>query len=440
MTKESYGKYVTDRYRNIFVSDLSEYLYYEMVSYFKDKNFELTDFFKKLKEFLIPLFPNENTFFHTHYKSFCYECTFDLYHFFDLFKFQTNPLTTTISEGIRKYSTLTQTTNTDATIAQDISKKKEVFFSDYKDKAIYNNYPLKAKTYYNYISYSLNSGHSGIFPIIPTEDLVFNIRNYPHCIYSGKKMDKGIQYYNFRKVISEYLLLHTQKSSIPTFENEYSAYLFEKLHYAIQFQKCVNSYCSQKYDSELIKMHYLPLLLYTKLFDTHYLSLSDYCLKTYNHILSNIYTINIDEVLFLLIEIETYNTYLLPSLFITIKDILLFLHSNDICKIVNELKKFIFYYLSYEDVHNSSYYIQLKKYYEQAKNISYPFDDIRSLIENIPSTNISYTFNEVFSRAYYNHDKYDYFGIRRQNEASPPASVNDCRQCLMNYYSIIVTN
>ena len=36
--------------------------------------------------------------------------------------------------------------------------------------------------------------------------------------------------------------------------------------------------------------------------------------------------------------------------------------------------------------------------------------------------------------------KYDYFGIRRQNEASPPASVNDCRQCLMNYYSIIVTN
>ena len=82
----------------------------------------------------------------------------------------------------------------------------------------------------------------------------------------------------------------------------------------------------------------------------------------------------------------------------------------------------------------------MKKYYEQAKNISYPFDDIRSLIENIPSTNISYTFNEVFSRAYYNHDKYDYFGIRRQNEASPPASVNDCRQCLMNYYSIIVTN
>lgn len=432
-----------------------------------NKTVNLTSIFQSipsvLKEFHI-----STSYFDTYLEYFIYETLFDIYHDATSTLSFKNPSSVNLHAYIyEKHPAAKGDKDLSHIIESKISSQKKklfkaisIFTKTTNITSVANSIPShfkskKAYDFYSFFQKIQNKNKNKFVSLLPLSNLLFNLEDFNKFIYTPDNIDSGIQYYNFIKSVCDFIEYHPSKTYPLTFEDEYSAYLFEQLHYPIQFQKCVLSYSLQKFASKEYQEAYFPLFLYTKLFDTHYLSLTDYILNKYGAIpISNpkakptepsIYTIFYDttEEAELLrfssfYEMQFYNTAILPLLTYIIKKLLFDLNNGDIELIQKQ---------SYEQLLNIlndnnnikernqkpfSYFKQLTQLHEKSKVSNYPgYNKIPLTNERLKNTAPEYIFNHHISLAFYTKDIPDFFHLNM-----PFYNWNGIQKSLTDFYSV----
>lgn len=383
-------------------------------------------------------------FFRTKYNQFIYETMLDVYHYAHLASNPPNTEKITLSTCTRNYLENTLLETQEETFLGDIYKKKKSileFIDKLKIPPYKIEYCSKALNYYQAMELYIPKTRQQFTPLLDSRDLIFNIRHFPHFIYNPTHCKKGIQYYTFRKYVNEFIEVHPQPYSIVDFNNEYSTYVFEQLHHPIQFQKCMNSFCHHQHDSIQIEQDYFTLWIYTKMYDTKYISLTNYLEETYANIFPFFYNQESnwkDYILRIFTEIQTYNTYILPLLNLTIQNIFFTLCDGDFKKIATISQDYIKEYLK-KDTNNRSYFKQLEYAYQESKHYSYPFGRIINLSDMLSDKDsIESIFNSIFSVSFYENDFVNHLNIAINKPEN--ISLSNCHQCIVDHFLLCEKN
>lgn len=237
-------------------------------------------------------------------------------------------------------------------------------------------------------------------------DIIFSIDNYNQTFFSNKNVNKGIlikNYYDMSSVLSN---IHANDAP---FTQEYSSYLYEYLYSAIQYQRCFCSYLKQPFNQEVILQEYGPVSFYTKLFDTHHLSLSDFILNTYEppsklyyncngHLGTNFDDDKEGFFFHTFYQKQLFDDFLFPIIKYLIKDTLLHMYKNDIMGILEDMKSYI------KDLNNSlrntTFYNILKNSIKEMDACRYPNTSF-TLFERCDAGSTNYEFNHRLSKTFF---------------------------------------
>lgn len=370
------------------------------------------------------------------YQMFFYETMLDIYHLAYLScSYQKNKKYNK-SQYCNTFLDYVRTNTSNASLRVDISNKEKELLKILKQlETPQNRITLSRKTldYYTLIAKYITK------PYIPLDkcSLIYNLRNYSLFIYNDSYYKKGIQYYTFQKTQQEFLNSHPSKHSIVSFENEYACYVNEKLHYSIHFQKCMNMFCSRGFNADEITERVHPLFVFTKIYDTPYLSLSRYIEDKYATVLTRLYDTDSESCNYIdsiFIETQIYNTYILPLLSLLIKKILFVKYNGNYEKIMEITKEYITSYLD-QDSFNTSFYKTLESEFFWGEQIEYPFDSKMKISQPLPNTNCTEAnFNKLFSIYFYTDDFFNY--LERFLHHPDFLSLEDCKSCIAhNYFS-----
>lgn len=436
---------------------LIDKIYPDFSSFFNDiKDVTVLSIFNCIPTILKALdMPTE--YFDIYMEAFTYETTFDIYHDAILaLKKDSKKKYTSMRNCIRS-RTLTESDNL-YTLEQKISNAKKDLLNFANKLSSYNHtdgtfsaetyvacHAQKFKDFYDYFHTFLPLSGKKFAPFLNGMDLVFNLDNYKKFIFHPQNFIDGIQFYNCWDIVGDYLIQHTSPVTNPSFKDEYSAYLFEQLHYPIQYLRCVGSYAIQDFASDKYPEAYFPMLLYTKLFDTHNLSLTDFIFNKYTPSIStSFYNKNIasDELrYYTFFEMQLYNTILIPLATSLIKKFLY----NNLNGNLEAIKDLSQQYLI-QVLHASStrvnrnhtmpvpFYSKLADVHKQVKNGSYPgYNKVPFTQQNLKNTSAEYLFNHHISLAFFTGDVPAFF-YYYQPSSNPASSLNLLRQRLANYY------
>ena len=140
------------------------------------------------------------------------------------------------------------------TLEEEISREKKQFStkeniedpercsSIHKNQILYGT--RKRSLYLDYTFNILKNSPKQIVPYTCEKDFIFNIRNYSKTFYQSENSKKGLQFKSYYDLLSDYISLHSDEKKV-TFNSEYSAYQFEKLHYSIQYSNCVRNFLTK---------------------------------------------------------------------------------------------------------------------------------------------------------------------------------------------------
>lgn len=456
-----------------FGPDIVEKIYETLCDKFKSKeDLDIAAIFEDIPLILKDLqIPTE--YFDMYLHQFIYETTFDIYHDATIALKMNSSETTNMRKCIT--SRYPEITNAASSKEIKISSEKNSLLSfaktlidknDNRDTFANANAitysAQKGLHFYSFFYSFLPDGKKNFVSYLTEKDLIFNLENYKNFIYNPKNINNGIQFYNYFTMVQDFLNFHKRPHNLPSFDDEYSAFLFEQLHYPIQFQKCIVSYMTQDFSSENIPKSYFPMLLYTKLFDTHYLSLTDYILKKYNVTPINYSSsenrtftkndISISNWFYKLdkqaedlryysfYEMQFYNSILLPLLTYVIKKVLFALSKEDILKIKTLSYEYLHKTLDYDVTRiknrSISFYTQLTRIYKKVTTCNYSgYKNIPLTQTRLKNTDLEYLFNHHFSLAFFTQDVPNYFGISHIHNLRIPSLKPLC-QDIAAYYSM----
>lgn len=289
------------------------------------------------------------------------------------------------------------------------------FDSPVKDPQVFNlARSHKAMDFYSFISHHFLLDNGRVCNIAYGRDAVFNIENFKRFIYHPNQFHKGIQFYNLKNILSDYQLRwHTFQGKNDLLCAEYSAYLLEQLHYSIQYQKCIESYVQQDFINSSNDLTWdFPLLMYTKLFDTNYLSLTDYIMIKYSDRFADYYsnTKAGNSVRFSsYLEMQLLNTCMIPLIDYIIREFF-FLHcKGDLIRVQALSYTLLCNFYQNSDFKPYTYTQRLNNTISAAKFLYYP-DSKYKLIDKTPkNTSKEYLFNQHMSIAFFGKNFYNYF-------------------------------
>lgn len=176
------------------------------------------------------------------------------------------------------------------------------------------------------------------------DDIVFYVMNHSKGIYSSKNFSSGMPYTNFSYFVSDYLaMLQNNNKNITPLEYELSAYYFQKLFYGISYQKFTYNLAESISSDNKLSKPDSALYMYTRLHDTHHLSLTDYILDTYfnnSYDIFNYDTYNsaLSKAYF---DFRILESFFLPMLKYIFAAVLYELFNKDCKQIASVLKKYI---------------------------------------------------------------------------------------------------
>lgn len=232
--------------------------------------------------------------------------------------------------------------------------------------------------------------------LLEKQDVYPLLQFYNSSIYSEKNYNKGIQLHNFYKMIHDYLEI--SDNSLAPLTQEHRIYQFEQLYRPIQFSNCVTSFLQQDFSKEQIPSEYLPLFLYTKLFDTPYISLSKYILEKYATAFKDFYSS--DKNYIILYDFHQFSSYILPCLNLITKNLLWSLSKNDIKKVAALSAEYIKEQLL--KIKHFSYKSSLYNTIESLQQTCYPQKKSSFNVTSPQKTDSdNYNFNQAISRCYF---------------------------------------
>lgn len=371
--------------------------------------------FKELKILLktIPSLPMD--YFANYYERLKYEMVFDIYNSAIISSDKRDSKNTLkMKDYINQFLDNSGYKVTTDSLAQEISRQKRTLKDDLIETQYYRTTSRKFATFYNYVCEPLLDKGEATSQFLPPKDLVFNIRYYNHWIFSKRNYASGIQIFNFYNLIQEYFLYNKLDHTL-SFDSEYSSYLFEFIHYPIQFQKCFCSCLNKFFSPSKKSLDSCGLLLYTKLFDTHYISLSDYILEKYKENLTAPDNYSLKQALY---ELQILDSFWLPIINMTIKTILFQIYNEDLNLISRKSRIYIEDFIRTNPTYTYSFRNMLESTSVQLEACEYPSfqkgnkhstvkEDKKSLCKKVIDTkapktgSLEYDFNYLVSKFFY---------------------------------------
>ena len=204
-----------------------------------------------------------------------------------------------------------------------------------------------------------------LIPGASTKDNYLYIRNHTDTPFSSKNINKGIIFTKFQELIVQYLELHPKFS----FETEISAFIFEKLYSSVSYQLCIHA-LAENCNTNNLPVAYWPLYTFTKLFDTHHISLIKYTQEIYFNDKSLFLDINKgrDIRYFSYYEFQQYNSFYLPLFLHILALYLSNYYSGKIIDIITNINTYIEKILSSSEAVTHSYYWSLKNVFGSISN------------------------------------------------------------------------
>lgn len=299
----------------------------------------------------------------------------------------------------------------------------------------------KATAFNTFLQVILLQPEGKLSSISNGKDALFNIEQYIHFIYRPENFDKGIQFYNFYNTIDNYLRKWMLKDEAIPFSYEYSAYLLEQIHYATQYEQClkqfVTLFADQNFVGKIADMPYFLLLIYTKLFDTHYISLTDYIEKKY----PMNFSLNIDSDFYYdaFIEMQLLNAFILPLIDYTVKALLFVDTQGEISEIKSITKNYL--EMHYQEKKEAlSYHYKLMELQTKLNNeyYHYPYSNKSLLEDTSKNTTKEHQLNHHLSRAFFEKDIPDFFLLyMKQKPKENPINFPLIHQLIADYYTIL---
>lgn len=409
---EKYKNDVT-QFQNIYASNnpLVNTLHsgiFKTLDQFDKTDWNLSQIFNNFKTILNEIIffcPSE--YFNKNFEQLCYEIALDVY---------CNTQTVDNSKPIIKEKIAHYITTCDTTCA---SEKLASRFSQNKKQLLGTQDPLTPAVYrlnknlsnfYLYIYLPLKNGTTSL---LNDSDFIFYMLHYSDTIFSNKKINTGVDIFNFYNFIHEYLSYH-KTSSNSLFENEYSAYLFEQIFSPLQFEEGFYNILSEKSFFSEIPSSYWSLYLYTRIYDSPYLSLSDFIQEKYPNLINSVY--NPNENLFhknLYYEVYSLSSFWIPLCNLAIKAFLFYLTDGNFKEINQKCKTYIDTNL-HQDT-NYSYYKRITKSHNKIDVLKYPGNK-KNVLSKAPKTGTpEQRFNYSFSQCLYNKHQFPYILHPNQN-------------------------
>ena len=295
--------------------------------------------------------------------------------------------------------------------ASQLSRNRKIIFSDFDIRKCSCSFQKKTAAYYSVMDctpFSPSSDSSPeIVPDIPhvyltPQNRLSNIESYPNIIYSIKNSSDGISLFNFYDMVTNFLHLH----KVDKLEDELSVFQFEYIHYPIQYLRCYATYLSRAFSQDVLPRAYLPLWLYVHLFDTHFISLTDYLLDKYEDTINQIYDnpISFQPVYY---ERQLLNGFLIPIIQECIRQVL----SSSLYGNLDKIRDCCQTYLNRKPfgTYEHNYLKLLQGAVKQLESVTFP--DQKSVIDpkSAKTGSPNYRFNLVFSKCFFLQDLPNYF-------------------------------
>lgn len=427
--------------RSIYTFDFANYFFNELVHNANNSD-SLDGLFSNMLEIL------KKASFHDCYltdcwDSFCYEITLNIYDTLRIYDYLTmSPVT--LSTCVNTYLQQSNRDNLVNDLLHELTNisKELLLSSDNNDNnqlsSLLNRFNIgKSSSYsffYNFWNHSLSHCGYNFNPLVNQKDLYLLLKFYSNSIYANKNHDQGIQTHKIYNMLSEYLTYYNQsKHYIP--EDEHRIYQFEYLYHPLQFSNCICSFLNESFAKEKVPTAYAPLAFYTKLFDTRFISFSDYLLNKFSDDLESFYS---DSKKQLEIELTFYEyaVYYLPIIVSCTRYFLLYSRENydDLKKMC---EKFIISAINKNPKISYAFHLENKK--NKLENTYYPTKKPQNISTSIKTGLSGYTFNNAISHAYFDSPIFtncNFLHKRTSVFAGPiPSSINIlCNYFVDNFY------
>ena len=367
--------------------------------------------------YTIPYIPQD--FFDKYYDHLFYEIIFEIYHYADVELLQTRK-NLTIKESINRLSILK-----DFKISEEekISKNKKKLSNDFTNLKPFIAQKRKLNNFYCHMGL-YNSPK--ITPVTTPENTVMILRSYSDSIYNGKNFRDGILLHTVYNIITDYLY-HLSDQNISKFTKEYCFYEFNYIYNFIQYINCCSTYLN---NSSKIETEYFPLHIYSKLFDTPYISLIDFICTKYKENLKNIYRES--SILHdIFIEKELLNTFWIPIINLCLKEIMFCNNGGDFKAICETCKDWL---VTQKNIFTS----QMYNAKETIESCTYPNPRACKNRKDIKEEKYAKTgspnhlFNTVLSKTFYYNEFSDYLSLY----PSTTLTLDGCFAFIENDYNL----
>lgn len=312
-------------------SFIANSLFLKLVDKFRDQSASIKEILEYLKRTLsnIPLFPTG--FLDKHFDKFAYEVVLGIYNIANISLQEEQDVTTYMGDCLDLFESDMYTREY---LQQQFSRKKSSILESYKTMKYPATFCGKVSVFHQYMDFLKNDKEKKFRPLLSKIDFVYNIESFSEMIYNADNFDKGINSYSILTLLSKYIEIHEHFKE-PEFQREYSAYQFELLHHVIQFQRMFSSYVEMFSQEKKFSDEYFPLFIYTKLFDTPYLSLTDYIVEKYCIDYKLIYGENGETgTPGYFYEMQLFNNFWLPILEGLVQEMIYDFHKADFQKIM----------------------------------------------------------------------------------------------------------
>ena len=367
--------------------------------------FDVDNIKKALLEVLQTIPHSPHNYFSKYYNRLFFEIIFEIYHYAQI-ELQKSQERTSIKDSINQIAAFKNSVVDSSSIEQDISRKKKILVNDFNILQTQSTYSSKLSNFYSYMGLKCDDKPT-VSPIITPENTVFILRSYSDSIFNQKNSKDGILLHTVNRILKDYLDCFGDQN---TFKVEYCIYEFNKIYNYIQYSECCSSYLNQTFTHKKIPTDYSPLCMYTKLFDTQYLSLIDFIFEMQKENLGNIY--NDPSILHdALLKKELLNTFWLPIINLCLKETVFLCSKGYFDTICQTCKEWLIDQIEHNDY---SYFSLMHKTQENLANSTYPNEkdyNRRKDIKDIKHTKTgspNQVFNITFSKAFFYNDLPNY--------------------------------
>lgn len=392
---------------------------------------DIDEFKNRLYESLstIPYIPQD--YFNNYYDRLFYEIIFEVYHYSQIQLLQDQRIPC-IRDCINQL--LPHESNKES-IEAEISRNKKNLLYDFNNLKPLCTYNKKLNIFYGQMGL-YNNDSPAFSPTMTPENTVIILRSYSDSIFNMKNSKDGLLLHTVYKIIDNYL---NYFSGHLNFNKEYCFYEFNHIYRLIQYSRCSSQYLNpETFTHEDMHTEYFPLYIYSKLFDTPYISLIDYICEQYDDQLTKIYE-KPSILRSLMIRKELLNTFWIPIINLCLKDAVFIGNNGDFESISKTCKDWLILQMASPDYTYTSLLHNAKETIEQS---TYPNPKDHSNRRDIKDQKYvktgtpNHQFNIVLSKAFFYNDFPDYLSTY----PSTPYTLDYCLDFVENSYEMRYQN